>query len=543
MASGQKKEIFNTRERALSADLNRLQAFAGFNLAEALRYMLSVGSNDDSEAGAVATEYAGVTAPARAEVLGGLMVRPQNGSLALTVDAGHALVIAPDGSPDDSNYKLVVDPGVAAIGALVMTANASGSTRIDVVECQPSTSVLENDSRDIFDPVTGLFTPASVTKVTAGRMTYRVRAGTPGSGYPGAASGWLPLAVVSVPNGATNNDAMTFWDVRPLVNDRELGVMGNARSLPRVERAIAKVNYSDYTATARMNGVVEATYGGRRVGGRMRRGTPGTDAEYLELLAAANGASGSSALVADGFWHVYLMVPFDLPRWARYTDSAAGARVPRSPRGIPVLSTVAPVLLTGAPSANITLPTSTGMDVNGGMTTGVCVFSGFSGSVGGTKLRDHAADGRVVWTTGDANNQPTKSHDISTANQVEWVLVPGTHFPHGARAIHVELTLSVAFAASEVGMITANFFMRGNGGVAGGASGSALTVALAGQGGSLAMNALGGGGVTISSSVRVPVVPEYPSTTLDHVIVCWKHSEGTHTFTGTARVVGWELGP
>ena len=62
--SGAKKINFNTCERAVSNDQNRLQSLGGKALQEALRYMLDVRlGSDDVNAGALAQENLTATAP------------------------------------------------------------------------------------------------------------------------------------------------------------------------------------------------------------------------------------------------------------------------------------------------------------------------------------------------------------------------------------------------------------------------------------------------------------------------------------------------
>jgi hypothetical protein len=360
-SSGWKEEIYNPSERALSSDLMRMQRFKGADAAEIWRKQIQdTRGTDDSLAGGGALPLTiTTTAPVSAEVHGGLLVRPQNGSLSLFVDDGIVTLIDPDSpeNPDESIYKFVRDPGISVLGTLLMTANPAGSIRIDIIECARTGSpdlILETDNRDIFNPITGLFAPATVSKVSAGRLQYRVRAGVAGAGFPGLVAGWLPLAVVSNPPASTSNDDMTFWDVRPLISDRVWAPFKNAYTNPRLRRNYISIDRTAVAGKAFLIGQVDASVhfanngvdvGWYRLGGTMNRGTPGTDGT-CDLNDAANQ---SGALASPCY--VYLLEPYGLPRWARYLDSIAGTRVPRSPRGIPVVTTIAPVALTNAPSA------------------------------------------------------------------------------------------------------------------------------------------------------------------------------------------------
>jgi hypothetical protein len=376
MSTGQKSIVINPQERAVSQDINRLQSLGAKGIMEALRFLLDVDQGtDDVQAAGIATEQVTIGTLLRAEILGGLMVHVVNGSLQLGITDGYALMIDPDATPstDDSPYKDVYDPGgipvcTRTVGnvALAMTPNSSGSIRIDVIECQriqdPNP---ETATRDIFNTATNLYTPTVVTKSTASALQYRVRAGTPGSGWPGFSPGWLPLAVASVPTGTTTNDTITFWDVRQLVSDRINGPVAIDLDLPRRTTLMYSGQWSG-TAEASdvlLNGVVELSFGGRRVGGQLRGGTPGAlDANaYLDISAAANQESGVS-FTGSSFQlaYLYMVLPFGLPRWAMYSQTTSSPRLPRSPRGIPVLSLKPPSHVHGLPTAAINWPTATG---------------------------------------------------------------------------------------------------------------------------------------------------------------------------------------
>src|SRR3984957_5910287 len=309
MAGGQKNVTINTQERAVSVDINRLQSFMNASQAEAMRYLMdaSLGS-DDLGAGGVITEYSPLNTPLQAEILNGIQVQPQIGSLNIIIAPGVVQAIAPDGSEtpvgspalgDSSYYKYIRDVGVQTLGALAMTPNSSGQIRIDVIECQVASLVSETDNRDVFNPSTGLFAASTVTKATQDGLSYRVRAGTPGSGFPGSVNGWLPLAVASVPTGTTTNDTITFWDVRPLVADRVYQPFGLSRNLPRVKMLGGTDATGTYVGHNGLYGeVYEATScdgstnpptpSRHRLGGRLARGTPGSDSALSPATLAVD---------------------------------------------------------------------------------------------------------------------------------------------------------------------------------------------------------------------------------------------------------------
>ena len=516
MSGGFKVGQFNSQERAVSTDLNRMQAFKGNDIAEQMRFMLNVSvGTDDLDASGVVTESLTQGNPLLAEILNGFLVKPQGGSLNLLVDKGVLFTINPDGGADDSVYKYVRDAGVSVLGNLVITNNVGGGAiRIDVVEVQVADNVVETDNRDIFNPATGLFAATSVTKARADGLTYRVRAGTAGSGFPGTAQGWLPLAVISIPDAAASVDVMTFWDVRPLVNDREHAPSTMNRAAPLVTRCTYDLNT---TVTAVLTGLCEVSANGRRLGGRFRRGSPGTDAESIDLSLAVNRESGFTLPGANGFTYLYLLTPAGLPRWARYTDGPAG-RVPRSPRGIPVLSNVVPTSFTGVPSAAITLPT--GLGLSGNTTSGVCVAA-FGTKVGPAFLGNFC-DGVVQW----ANYFGLVPNIVGTnaAGSATFVITDGTTHPANARALWVEFNI-----------------------LYGGATTAGESFDVTRPDGTVAMNIFLGSitGVTLQdrSMVRIPLTNGYPAITEAARSVVHRNNVAATPASSSLRILGWELGP
>jgi hypothetical protein len=167
--SGHKKLINNTREKLVSTDFNRMQSFIAARRSNWLRYWIDVFKRQDELGGdIIETPTDSVGTPVLADIYGGLTVIPQEGTLNLHVVAGVVGMLDPDASPDDddSPYKLIYDPGIDTDGALQMTANSSGSIRIDVIECERVDTVIESDNRDVYDPPTGAFSALPVDKVS-----------------------------------------------------------------------------------------------------------------------------------------------------------------------------------------------------------------------------------------------------------------------------------------------------------------------------------------------------------------------------------------
>jgi hypothetical protein len=191
---------------------------------------------------------------------------------------------------------------------------------------------------------------------------------------------------------------------------------------------------------------------GRRAGGQLLRGTPGTDHAYFNPNDAANQDAVNviaSPPALGALVTVCLCFPLGLPRWARYTD-APGARVPRSPRGIPLV-TASPFGALGqlVGLAVVTLPATV---------LGTQVACG--GNVGGTVVPLYESTWNTSGPTlhqvrgGDAGGYrldvgfPAVSAFTSSAQVATVALVAGTNFPAGAREVLVSFSYTSSIAAS-----------------------------------------------------------------------------------------------
>lgn len=538
MASGFKELQINTQERAVSVDINRLQKFKSADEAEDWRYLIDVTGSDDLDTGVI-VEPNTLETPLRAEIMGGLLVRPQAGTLNLLVDPGILKALAPDALPDDSNYKYVRDPGVTIAGSLVMTANAGMNPRIDVIEVQVSSIVSETDNRDIFNPANGLFSASTVTKAHQHALTYRVRAGTIGGGMPANQQGWMPLMVALVPNGVSLVDGMTFWDVRPVVTDRAIGISALSQDYPTIQQLSYQVDGETTAGQAIATGKVQAVIGSKRVGGMMRRGTPGADVNSVDLLA--NVEPGFVAPAAGGWIYTYLVTPFGLPRWARYTATAPF--LPRSPRGILVTSTTPPKHLTGAPTVAISLPTSTSL--GGSSTSAVCI-SAIRMNVEATPRASTIADGRTMWSSiTNLSNTATP-----TAGGAAFTVTPGTDYPTNAKALWVSVQLIPQFPANVIATFSAESVLRVF------PSGVGTHICEIAAPLPVTVNATTTAGLTLllaTPLVRIPIPVAYPTATLAPWTLAFSMALSALTAAGAGtaltypagcaalRVHGWEL--
>lgn len=440
MPSGMKKIVSNFNERILSSDLNRMQDLHSRDAMELFRCWLNTTQQEDLQCGGVGTAYSTLETPLRALIFGsGFLVRPQAASLNLFVDNGVLACIAPDADPDVSNFKYVRDSGISIVGALPMTANASGSTRIDVIECRPSpTPEIVTDLRDIFNESTKLYIGRVVTKETRTVLEYRVRTGTPGAGYPGNALGWLPLTIASVPASTSTVDGMRFWDVRPLLNDN----IDSPSSNTELRSGVIGQGTQASNNTAKLFGCIHAKFKGKKAGGSLYTWNGLAEQNFLDtsgINAATetdptNPPTGFSFALAG----LYATFPFGLPRWVRYAQT--GSRLPSGTRGILVWSSIA-VDQNGHPSAAINAPTLYGLGSGAATTDAVCLVTLIT-SGGGT-----VADAAIFRTRVTTQYQPLT---VSGSGPYNATVSEGTHVPANVSMLKVNYLI----AANTLGAVT-----------------------------------------------------------------------------------------
>jgi hypothetical protein len=542
MPTGAKRIIFNKKERIASDDHNRQAKLNQLSIAEMFRLMANVHGDDEDSFDLTVPNT--TETPLRAEIFNGLLVRPQIGNFNVLIDPGVIGIMAPDAVVDESNYKLVHDIGVST--PLVIGANASGSIRVDVIECQiDSVATTESESRDVFNDVTGLFSATSLTKTYIAKLTYRIRQGTPGSGLPANQSGWLPLCIASVPSGAASNNDVTFWDVRPMLSDRVYQPYGLTRDLSTYETANMQLNDRDFASEVRLFGLFRGVHKGRRVGGYLRRGSVGTNQNYVDLLLAANQQNGGIG-TSTGVKFVYLAFPAGLPRWARYTDSASGSRIPRAPKGIVILANTGPGYH-GRNTGTITLPTTMGLgNIVVAIGDAMCIAASYMSS---STLRGGIHDGRVFWCR-TANASPGAEGILvnvqggATVNTMLWAPTPSTDYPANAKALWAQFVATLTFPNSaEYVQQTAYLEILSPGGQSFAVVGTLYNhfINTSGAARSLPIN---------TGLVRVPL--HFPNTTYpisanpDPTNIRWQHqwTSGTPSAivgTPTMRIHGWEF--
>jgi len=455
MSSGRKQLRQNTRERVISTDFNRSQAFGYGYANEFLREQILTPVDDEFFAGVTFTSAGSltlavnVTAPAAPDagvVLNGLMVLVPLSATSVLITAGALVLIDPEGvagssdptpvSPDDGPgpARTVYSAGIATLGALAWTANPGGSTRVDVVECQRTNIVTETDNRDIFNPATGLFSPTSVTKVTAGELTFRIRQGIAGSGVPAPALGWFPLAIISAPASSTTLDTCYIWDVRNLASDFANGNVNRQNLFAYVDRMQAVVDTRTVGGQARFSGISTVVYAGRRFGGRII--DPVNTLLYRDILSSTQALEPGFPSTVNRPYYVYAAMPGGYPRWAAYTtttNAGAGGRVPCGFRGVLVMSQTPPTPGFGTPSIAIGMPSAWGLGA--GTFNAVCIGAGLVDS-GGVVQSFNASNGSIY-------NPTTGPAVVATivAPKATATLTPSVHYPANARSVRLAYAL------------------------------------------------------------------------------------------------------
>jgi hypothetical protein len=375
MGSGNPRIVINNLERAVSTDHNRAQSFLAKDSHEFARHLVNREISGDFY------NFPGLQAPYTAlppssdfliphDCISGLMVRPDNPT-GLLIDPGVAAFFVPafpNATADDSKYIYVSDPGVSSLGMLTFTTNAGPGVRWDIIECQPTESLIENTSRDVYNPATGQFTNGSIAKVRAGTLTYRVRSGSAGGGIPNPDSEWLPLAAVHVRADATGYSNCDVYDIRPLVNERcpwspnsfaALPIPGSSVPGYRLELYEAEFAFAPTTAGVNgkaLGGYFRSHYGGYWSGGALRRNTPATNLADFGAVTGSGGSfpyfnpqdgqnrSSAYSIAGDDRFLVGAFFPRGYPRWVRYSQAALSpsaanrlrktGRLPQGPRGI-----------------------------------------------------------------------------------------------------------------------------------------------------------------------------------------------------------------
>lgn len=403
--SGADQTYINQFERALSSDLNQLQHFASRHVQQTLARLIGdrysdTGVGTDEQRGVASTGVQG-SAPMAGDVYGGLMVRITATDLLVTPGVLCAFDhLTPPDPVQDSNYTFIDDPGVTTTGVLPFVANPGPGRRIDVVECSIISAVNTLAVVDIFDVPTQTFVPVLSPKTLSARLFYRIRQGTPGGGYPGSVTGYLPLAIASHASGSTSFANVHFWDVRPLLQDRTRGPFARKTTsrATRINRRTYAAQPSGATDNILMGDYdIESANNIYVVQGLIKNSLPGaSNAAELLITDPAILAPGVT-LTGDKWMYVVSLFPSGLPRWVAYETvaGASGERLPDNVMGIMALSN-GPTTYLGSMGLE-SIPTLSGLL---GTAPGVCVALVYLSTAAfpNAFIRNHmTADGGMSW--------------------------------------------------------------------------------------------------------------------------------------------------
>lgn len=531
MSSASKTLVINTRERAISNDIMRLQQFLSADLAEFMRYSLLANGTDSSGV---------VSVPSTSSVnnyviTNGFLVRPVIHGTALSVDPGVAFVVSPDALPstDDSPVKMIVFDGTNPL-PFGFVANASGSDRIDVLEFMIAEASLESTSRDIYNPTSGLFNPATVTKVTRHVPLFRLRQGTPGSGFPGVDNDYHPIAVFRVPHSATNWDGCTIWDVRRLASEvvNHSTVVDHVSTKKRYHDGIVTTDGAVVSGATSSNPAVVGTFtselNGRKIGGTITNSNP-------LLPTGAQSEPGFVASIPSDTnaypWYLYGAFPYGLPRWCQYDNSTM---LPGGFKGIAIATRTPPHLL-GDPSSGLTLPTATGLV--GSTTNATILISGMvSIPISAIEFSQLKAcrDGTVNSATLHPFPQTTSYSGNAMTTNIVFDASTNHRFPEDAIAIHINAIAGSYTCSSNRSNARVLFstFVMGEGGL--GESSTCYADVTSGY--TLISDLMVSKWVL--RSVNYNSIPSYKSTTV--VITLQVDGQTISTGNHSAILVGWK---
>lgn len=475
--SGVQRTVINTRERAVSTDINLLQSRGNRDHMT----LLSRATNDIySRAGSVGRGTAIVSTDGSAingcDLYGGLDLEIFSTHVLLSPGVIGAKAQPGDyDSSKDSDYVLVNDPGVTDAGVLPFSANGNG---VDIIECQVVDTVFTTESRDIYDPLTGLFTASLVTKAAGAQLTYRIRQS---GSWPGTANGWFPLYVGIQAAGAASNNDVDFYDVRPLVHERNSGSIRQQYeeeqslgvemmwSIDETNPGVYEINGRYYDPSGAGGGsTVDASNdsNGYELRGQIVQTLPGTandsdtDELGIKLTDADYYTPGTSPTPGTQRWvYVITVQPGNLPRWVRYKDANAGVRSLSRNRGLIVLADSADVSVSAEGVVRgITMPTA--YDLGLSSQTGRVIAIARQNSDGTFQELYCAQDGWIHTEDNDIWSGPTAVESVNgDILQFQVNVGPPGHaseyLPQGAISVRGECTVGYTTpAASRIELTT-----------------------------------------------------------------------------------------
>ena len=267
----------NTRERILSTDWNNATALHHRALIEGEAALLQGDADVFGVVKGLTVTATGVDT--RVTVAPGVALR--SGAAATTYDSATQWV--------ELRTATAVD-----LSGLVDPANP----RWAVIEIVEASAVEISEARDIFDPVTGTFSTASVTKVTGSSPTLSARAGTAAANpvFPAGAAGVIPLAYVYLGAATVAVGATDIVMCRPMLRSENAETFAGVGGRP--------VWGGGVSVAAAGTDIVLRSAGGRFLNHRMNWSiAPGDGTAAFAVTAP--GYDGAAAPVADDVVYFY----------------------------------------------------------------------------------------------------------------------------------------------------------------------------------------------------------------------------------------------
>lgn len=290
--------VINTRERAVSDDINDLQAVQTRTLMEMFRFGMAQNQ--------VATSVSGTDV--RAVVLGGLTVSGNAGDVTIAegILMQSSLTLLPVPGPLDSRYRI----GRLAASLAVPVAINEGWHLIEIKMVE---AIALSTTRDIFDPGTETFVPQNVTKQTVQALEATSTFGSLTDSPSPTGGDLVCIAMVHKDGGGVIDQVI---DLRPLRTDTPPDTA--TRGQPTyIRNRWLRDDIGPYNGTPSRDIAFDQEVMGRR---RMWMGPEVDGVPQLEAFDSAQWATPDAPGVAGQRW-----VHFHMCDWFGYVPRQAYA--------------------------------------------------------------------------------------------------------------------------------------------------------------------------------------------------------------------------
>ena len=209
----------DSRERATSTDVNRVQTLTAHDVQDALMWLV----RNNALSTAVPT---GVTDG----VLGGLKVMPYTPSPSPSVRVFPGMILQYDATDavtplgESSPYRLGRHDSGDTGEFLPLLPPEAVQHRWSLIEVRHQQLPVEEQSRDVWDPTLNMFKPQTITKRYRPAVEIRASPGVPGAPMVVTpAAGWIAIAACCVYSVASGIVVVQVVDLRSLLGCRVIG--------------------------------------------------------------------------------------------------------------------------------------------------------------------------------------------------------------------------------------------------------------------------------------------------------------------------------